>query len=60
MSRSRGDRREAEQLAREVAADADLARARSERAQAEAALAQRQAEIAELRRSLELPAEGAP
>ena len=60
MSLSRGDRREAEQLAREVAADADLARARSERAQAEAALAQRQAEIAELRRSLELPAEGAP
>ena len=32
----------------------------SVRAQAEAALAQRQAEIAELRRSLELPAEGAP
>ena len=60
MSRSRGDRREAEQLAREVAADADLARARSERAQAEAALAQRRAEIEGLRRSLDLPAEGAP
>lgn len=60
MSRSRGDRREAEQLAREVAADADLARARSELAQAEAALAQRRAEIEGLRRSLDLPAEGAP
>lgn len=58
MSRSRGERREAEQLAREVAADADLARARSERTRAEADLGQRRAEIDALRQSLGLPAGG--
>ncbi len=60
MSRSRSERREAEELARRVAVDADLARARSERAQAEAALQQRRTEVAELRQSLGLPAEGTP
>ena len=60
MSRSRGERREAGQLARQVAADADLARVRSERARAEAALAQRRTEIAALRQSLGLPAGDAP
>lgn len=60
MSRSRGERREAGQLARQVAADADLARVRSERARAEAALQQRRTEIAALRQSLGLPAGDAP
>jgi len=60
MSRSRGQRRDADQLARQVAADADLARVRSDRAQAEAAAGQRRSEIAGLRESLGLPAEAAP
>ncbi|WP_372016087.1 DUF4398 domain-containing protein [Pseudoxanthomonas sp. 10H] len=60
LSRSRGERREADELARRVAADADLARVRSERAQAEAALAQRRDEIAGLRQTLGLPAEVTP
>ena len=60
QSRSRGERREADALARRVAADADLARVRSDRAQAEAALQQRREEIAGLRQALGLPAEGAP
>ena len=60
MSRGRGERREAEQEARQAAADADLARARSDRARAEAGLDQRRTEIAALRQSLALPAEGTP
>ena len=42
------------------AADADLARVRSDRAQADAALHQRREEIAGLRQALGLPAEVAP
>lgn len=60
LSRSRGDRREADALARRVAADADLARARSERIQAESTVQHRREEIAGLRQTLGLPAEGAP
>ncbi|AKC87211.1 DUF4398 domain-containing protein [Pseudoxanthomonas suwonensis] len=60
LSRSRGERREADQLARQAAADADLARVRSDRAQAEAGLLQRRDEIARLRESLGLPAEATP
>ena len=60
QSRSRGERREADALARRVAADADLARVRSERAQAESTLQHRRDEIAGLRQTLGLPAEGAP
>ena len=60
MSRGRGERRDAEQEARQAAADADLARARSDRARAEAELDQRRTEIAALRQSLALPAEGTP
>lgn len=60
MSRGRGERRDAEQEARQAAADADLARARSDRARAEAGLDQRRTEIAALRQSLALPAEGTP
>ena len=56
LSRSRGQRREADELARQAAADADLARVRSDRAQAEAAVQQRRDEIAGLRRSLGLEA----
>ena len=56
LSRSRGQRREADELARQAAADADLARVRSDRAQAEAAVQQRRDEIADLRRSLGLEA----
>jgi len=56
LSRSRGERRDADELARRAAADADLARVRSDRAQAEAALQQRRDEIAGLRQSLGLEA----
>ena len=56
LSRSRGQRREADELARQAAADADLARVRSDRAQAEAAVQQRRDEIAGLRSSLGLEA----
>lgn len=60
LSRSRGERRKADALARRAAADADLARVRSDRAQAEAALMQRRDEIAGLRQTLGLPAGGTP
>ena len=56
LSRSHVQRREADELARQAAADADLARVRSDRAQAEAAVQQRRDEIAGLRRSLGLEA----
>ncbi|KAF1686634.1 hypothetical protein B1992_06915 [Pseudoxanthomonas broegbernensis] len=59
-SRSRTDRRQAAALAERAAADADLARVRSEQARAESALRQRQGEIAELRQRLGLDGEGAP
>jgi len=59
-SRSRRDQREAEALGRRVAVDADLARARSEQAKAEAGLAQRRHEIEALRQQLGLAAEGTP
>ena len=61
--RAAGDRRERKQaplLAQRAAADADLARVRSDRAQADAALQQRRDEIAGLRQTLGLPQEGAP
>ena len=47
-------------LALQDEAAAESARVKRLKDRFEAALAQRQAEIAELRRSLELPAEGAP
>ena len=49
---SRSQRREAPLLAQRAAAEADLARARSEEATASARLQQRRGEIAELRRKL--------
>ncbi|MFT4197645.1 MAG: DUF4398 domain-containing protein [Pseudoxanthomonas sp.] len=57
---NRGQRKQAPWLAQRARADADLARARSGQAQAQARLAQAQQDVAQLRKSLGLPAEGTP
>lgn len=59
LTESRSGRKQAPQVALQAQADADLARARSEQATAQGKLAQQQAEIDRLRKTLNLP-EGTP